>query len=40
MQFFLPTRAADVNDVFWNVLGAGLGALLAHLHASVRLEWA
>ncbi len=40
VQFFLPTRAADVNDVFWNVLGAGLGALLAHLHASVRLEWA
>ncbi|MBK9090611.1 MAG: VanZ family protein [Holophagales bacterium] len=40
VQFFLPTRAADVNDVFWNALGAGLGALLGHLHASVRLDWA
>ena len=40
VQFFLPTRAADVNDVFWNVVGAFLGALLAHLHATVRLEWA
>jgi glycopeptide antibiotics resistance protein len=39
VQFFLPTRAADVNDVFWNVVGAALGAALAHLHASVRLEW-
>ena len=40
VQFFLPTRAADVNDVFWNVVGALLGALLAHLHASVRVDWA
>jgi len=40
VQFFLPTRAADVNDVFWNVVGAAVGSLLAHLHASVRLEWA
>lgn len=40
VQLFLPTRAADVNDVFWNVVGALLGALLAHLHAAVRLEWA
>lgn len=40
VQFFLPTRAADVNDVFWNVVGALLGALLAHLHAAVRVEWA
>jgi glycopeptide antibiotics resistance protein len=40
VQFFLPTRAMDVNDVFWNVLGAAFGALLAHLHATVRLEWA
>ena len=39
VQFFLPTRAADVNDVFWNAVGALLGALLAHLHASVRVEW-
>ncbi len=40
VQFFLPTRAADVNDVFWNAIGAALGAVLAHVHASVRLEWA
>jgi glycopeptide antibiotics resistance protein len=40
VQFFLPTRAADVNDVFWNGIGALLGALFAHVHASVRLEWA
>ena len=40
VQFFLPTRAADVNDVFWNAVGALLGALLAHLHASVRVDWA
>lgn len=40
VQFFLPTRAADVNDVFWNVVGAALGALLAHFHADVRLDWA
>lgn len=40
VQFFLPTRAADVNDVFWNVVGAVLGSILAHVHASVRLEWA
>lgn len=40
VQLFLPTRAADVNDIFWNAVGALLGALLAHVHASVRLEWA
>lgn len=40
VQFFLPTRAADVNDVFWNVFGAVLGSVLGHLHASIRVEWA
>lgn len=40
VQFFLPTRAADVNDVFWNVVGALIGALLGHVHASVRVDWA
>jgi glycopeptide antibiotics resistance protein len=39
VQFFLPTRAADVNDVFWNVLGTAVGAGLAHLSRRVRLEW-
>jgi glycopeptide antibiotics resistance protein len=40
VQFFLPTRATDVNDVFWNAVGAAFGALLAHVHASIRVEWA
>jgi glycopeptide antibiotics resistance protein len=40
VQFFLPTRAADVNDVFWNVVGALIGALLGHVHATVRVDWA
>ena len=39
IQLFLPTRAADVNDVFWNVLGTVAGSLLAHLHRNVRFEW-
>ncbi len=39
IQLVLPTRAADVNDVFWNVLGTVAGSLLAHLHRVVRFEW-
>jgi glycopeptide antibiotics resistance protein len=39
VQLFLPTRAADVNDVFWNVLGTIAGSILAHVHRNVRLEW-
>jgi glycopeptide antibiotics resistance protein len=39
VQFFLPTRAADVNDVFWNVLGTIAGCVVAHLHREIRLEW-
>ncbi len=39
VQLFLPTRAADVNDVFWNVLGTIAGSALAHLHRNVRFEW-
>lgn len=39
IQLFLPTRAADVNDVFWNVLGTIAGSGLAHLHRKVRFEW-
>lgn len=38
-QFFLPTRAADVNDVVWNVLGAVSGALVAHAGRELRLVW-
>jgi glycopeptide antibiotics resistance protein len=39
VQFFLPTRAADVNDVFWNVLGTVAGSVLAHLDRNLKLEW-
>ena len=39
IQLFLPTRAADINDVFWNVLGTIVGSALAHLHRNVRFEW-
>lgn len=39
VQLFLPTRAADINDVFWNVLGTLAGSLLGHVHRDVRLEW-
>jgi glycopeptide antibiotics resistance protein len=39
VQLFLPTRAADVNDVFWNVLGTVVGCALAHLHRNIRLDW-
>ncbi len=39
VQLFLPTRAADVNDVFWNVLGTIAGCTLAHLHRNIRLDW-
>jgi glycopeptide antibiotics resistance protein len=38
-QLFLPTRAADVDDVIWNVLGTAAGGVLAHLGRQVRLEW-
>ena len=39
VQLFLPTRATDVNDVFWNVLGTIAGCAAAHLHRNVRLDW-
>jgi glycopeptide antibiotics resistance protein len=39
VQLFLPTRAADINDVFWNVLGTVAGLLLAHLGTIVQLDW-
>jgi glycopeptide antibiotics resistance protein len=38
-QLFLPTRAADVNDVFWNVFGTLVGVAGAHAASQVRLEW-
>lgn len=39
VQFFLPTRAADVNDVFWNLLGTIVGSTLAHMGRNLTLEW-
>jgi len=39
VQFFLPTRASDVNDVFWNALGTLVGCVAAHVGKSVTLEW-
>jgi glycopeptide antibiotics resistance protein len=39
VQLFLPTRSADVNDVFWNVLGTVVGSILAHLDRTFTLEW-
>lgn len=39
IQAFLPTRAADVNDVFWNVLGTLLGQSVAHADRSLTFEW-
>lgn len=39
VQLFLPTRVADVNDVFWNVLGSIAGCAAAHVHRNLRLDW-
>jgi len=39
VQLFLPTRAADINDVFWNVLGTLTGVLIAHARSFVRFDW-
>jgi glycopeptide antibiotics resistance protein len=39
VQLFLPTRAGDINDVFWNVLGTVAGSAFAHLNRNVRFEW-
>jgi glycopeptide antibiotics resistance protein len=39
-QYFLPSRVADVNDVIWNTLGTFGGAILGHLRARVRFEFA
>jgi glycopeptide antibiotics resistance protein len=39
IQLFLPTRAADIDDIIWNVLGTAVGSLLAHVGCLLRLEW-
>jgi glycopeptide antibiotics resistance protein len=39
VQLFLATRAADVNDVIWNVLGTAAGGGLAHAGKRIQVEW-
>ncbi len=39
VQLFLPTRAADINDVFWNVLGTIAGSALRPRPPRRALEW-
>jgi glycopeptide antibiotics resistance protein len=39
-QYFLPSRVADVNDIIWNTTGTLLGAILGHLRARLRFEFA
>ena len=39
-QYFLPSRVADVNDIIWNTTGALIGAILGHLRARLRFEFA
>jgi hypothetical protein len=39
VQYFLPTRVADINDIIWNSVGTLFGAVLGHLRARVRFEF-
>lgn len=39
VQYFLPARVADVNDIIWNTVGTILGALLGHARLRVRFEF-
>ena len=39
VQYFLPSRVADVNDIIWNSAGTLLGALLGHARLRVRFEF-
>lgn len=39
VQYFLPDRVADVNDIIWNTAGTMLGALLGHARLRVRFEF-
>jgi glycopeptide antibiotics resistance protein len=39
VQYFLPSRVADVNDIIWNTVGTLAGAVLAHLRLRLRFEF-
>jgi len=39
VQYFLPTRVADINDVIWNTVGVLIGAIFGHLRERVRFEF-
>jgi VanZ family protein len=39
VQYFLPSRVADVNDIIWNSAGTLIGALLGHARLRVRFEF-
>lgn len=39
LQYFLPTRVTDINDVIWNGVGALVGAVLGHLRKRVRVAF-
>jgi glycopeptide antibiotics resistance protein len=39
VQYFLPDRVADVNDIILNTAGTLLGALLGHARLRLRFEF-
>lgn len=39
VQYFLPSRVADINDIIWNTAGTLFGAILAHLRVRLRFEF-
>lgn len=39
VQYFLPSRVADINDIIWNTVGTLIGAIFGHLRERVRFEF-
>jgi VanZ like protein len=39
VQYFLPSRVADINDIIWNSAGTMAGALLGHARLRLRFEF-
>lgn len=39
VQYFLPSRVADVNDIIWNSTGTLIGAILGHARLRLRFEF-